>query len=280
MRLCANGYLLIFGAVRGGMPERLRHDTLVGYVAHGDRAAIDFGRDRSGDQPGEFHSARGRTVYLDNKFIAGEVDERYIVSTLRQHMLASGCTIKDKVEDASCVLEIRSGAVGTNRNDLLFGVPATSLPTGMIIGAPASIPEIPFFKRTAQQGVCKIAVFAYERSSGRPLWQSGTRQVASNTKDVWVFGAGPFTRGTIHNGTHLAGEHFQVPLASASGARVATADDVTVSSEMTFPGAAFVRRGSGRQRSVAGGVSRTGGQSIGWRWQPIPGGRYGHQRQW
>jgi hypothetical protein len=172
----------------------------------------------------------GHSIFIDNKFIAGEVDEKYIVSTLRQHMMASGCTIKDKPEDAMCVLEIRSGAVGTNRSDLLFGVPATSLPTGgMLTGIPSTIPEIPLVKRTSQQGVCKIAVFAYDRGSGRPLWQSGTRQVASQTKDIWIFGAGPFTRGTIHDGTHLAGERLAKKKPRGKD------DSVWVAHEILFP---------------------------------------------
>ena len=67
-------------------------------------------------------------------------------------------------------------------------------------------------KRTNQQGVCKIAVFAYDRMSGRPVWQSGNRKVASRAKDIWVMGAGPFQRGTIYDGTAFAGERFAVPL--------------------------------------------------------------------
>lgn len=161
----------------------------------------------------DFASISGHDVYLDARFINAQVDVNYITSTLRQHMLASGCVIKDKPEDAQWVVEVRTGAVGTNRADLLFGLPATNLPTAAA-GLPAtSIPEIPLVKRTAQQGVCKLALYCYDRASGQPIWQSGVRQVASNAKDVWVFGAGPFQRGTIYDGTKFAGERFNVPLA-------------------------------------------------------------------
>lgn len=179
----------------------------------------------------DFHVLNGQTLYLDTKFISGEVDERYLVSTLRQHMIASGCMIRDKPEEATWILEIRSGAIGTNRSDLLFGVPATTLPTGGVLtGIPSAIPEIPLVKRTAQIGVCKIAVFAYDRVSGRPVWQSGTRQLASRTKDVWIFGAGPFTRGTIHDGTVLAGEQL-----AQTKKRNGKADSVWVAHEIQFP---------------------------------------------
>ena len=165
----------------------------------------------------DFSALAGNDVYLENKYISSYVDEKYIISTLRQHMLASGCVIKDKADDSTYVVEIRAGAIGTNRQDLLFGVPQTTLPVGgMMPLAPSSVPEIPLMKRTGQQGVCKIAVFAYDRLSGHPVWQSGTRQVASKAKDTWFFGIGPFQRGTIYDGTKFAGDRFSVPLTKKS----------------------------------------------------------------
>ena len=166
----------------------------------------------------DFSALEGRDVYLDARFIFGSVDDRYIISTLRQHMLASGCVIKDKPDDAVYIVEVRTGAVGTNRNDLLFGTPATQLPSvgGAAPVSGAVIPEIALFKRTSQQGVCKVAVFAYDRITGQPVWQSGTRRVDSKSRDTWVFGAGPFQSGSIYDGTKLSGEKLHVPLADAT----------------------------------------------------------------
>jgi hypothetical protein len=186
----------------------------------------------------DFSALAGRDVYLDARFIFGAVDDRYIISTLRQHMLASGCVVKDKPEDANYILEVRTGAVGTNRNDLLFGTPTTQLPSvGGVTPGGATIPEIALFKRTSQQGVCKIAVFAYDRISGTPVWQSGTRRVDSKSRDAWVFGAGPFQSGSIYEGTKFSGEKFQVPLAK-SGSPVEQSTDqakkVWVAQEILF----------------------------------------------
>jgi len=183
----------------------------------------------------DFGALASRDVYLDTKYMAGTVDEKYIVSTLRQHMLASGCILKERPDEAIYVVEIRTGAVGTNRNDLLFGVPQTQLPTGggVFPVTPASIPEIPLMKRTAQQAVCKIAVFAYDRNSGHPVWQSGNRQIASNAKHLWVFGTGPFQSGTIYEGTKFAGEHLEVPMANLKKSP-SKSDNIWVSHEMVF----------------------------------------------
>ncbi|MEX0679094.1 MAG: DUF6655 family protein [Pirellulales bacterium] len=161
----------------------------------------------------DFNAMVDRSVYLDTRFIAQTLDQNYVTSTLRQHMLASGCIIKDKAEEADYVVEVRTGSLGTNRNDVLLGMPATNIPTaGFTPTGSASIPEIALAKNTNQQAVCKIAVFAYDRISGRPVWQSGNRKVASRAKDSWLLGTGPFQRGSIYEGTAFAGEKLRVPL--------------------------------------------------------------------
>jgi hypothetical protein len=73
-------------------------------------------------------------------------------------------------------------------------------------GLPTNIPEIAVMKKSDQRGVAKIAVFAYNRISGRALWQSGTAEATTHVKDTWVLGTGPFSRGTIRKHTELAGE--------------------------------------------------------------------------
>jgi hypothetical protein len=197
----------------------------------------------------DFSVLEDRNVYLDARFIFGSVDDRYIISTLRQHMLASGCILKEKLEDADFVAEVRTGAVGTNRNDLLFGSPATQLPAmGAAAPVGAAIPEISIFKRTSQQGVCKIAIFAYDRESGQPVWQSGSRRVNSKSRDLWVLGAGPFQSGSIYDGTKLSGEKFRVPISSEpdkTAAKSGAADGrVWVAQEILFEprGSAVVTR--------------------------------------
>ena len=182
----------------------------------------------------DFSALADRSVYLDTRYIITALDQNYVISTLRQHMLASGCIIKDKADDADYVVEVRTGSLGTNRQDLLFGVPATNLPTaGLLPIGSASIPEIALMKRTNQQGVCKLAVFAYDRMSGRPVWQSGNRKIASRAKDTWVLGTGPFQRGTIYDGTAFAGEKLHVPLIGGSNKK--GQPDSSVAQQKVFP---------------------------------------------
>ena len=74
------------------------------------------------------------------------------------------------------------------------------------------VPEIPFVKKTDQRAVAKVAVFAYNRVTGRPVWQSGLAPTESTSKSLWVLGAGPFRRGSIYDGTHFAGDKVRIPL--------------------------------------------------------------------
>jgi hypothetical protein len=165
----------------------------------------------------DFSALNGKTVFLDVQYLDGTVDKGYLISSIRQHLLAHGALLQEERENALYVVEPRSGAIGTDKNSLLVGTPALSLPP-LLPGVPTSIPEIALVKNTDQKGVAKVAVFAYNRVTGRALWQSGTRLAESNLKDMWFFGAGPYSRGTIRPKPQFAGEEIPtIPLPFADG---------------------------------------------------------------
>ena len=136
-----------------------------------------------------FAPLAGQTVYLDDSKLSDVVDKNYIVSTLRQHMLASGCILRDTRDQADFVVEARAGAVGTDRNDLLFGIPATNVPQILPVqGVPAAIPEVPLAKRRDQRGVAKISMFAYQRQTGTAgvaIGPGGSRKLVERRLAVW-----------------------------------------------------------------------------------------------
>jgi hypothetical protein len=156
----------------------------------------------------DFRVLAGKAVYFDHQYLDNAVDRGYLISSIRQHLLANGCLLQEDRTKASYVVEARAGAVGTDRHALLFGVPQMTVPT-LVPGQPSQIPELPFAKKTDQKGVAKIAVFAYNRVTGRPVWQSGVVEAASSAKDAWVLGAGPFQYGTIRERTEFAGQPLQ-----------------------------------------------------------------------
>jgi hypothetical protein len=150
----------------------------------------------------------GQKVFLDDSRLGEVIDRNYLISTLRQHLLANGCQLRDSRDQADFIVEARAGAVGTDRNDLLFGVPSMNVPQVFPLQPVpgAAIPEIPIAKRRDQKGIAKIAVFAYHRETGTPVWQSGLVHQESSSNDVWILGAGPFQRGSIYDGTAFAGK--------------------------------------------------------------------------
>jgi hypothetical protein len=147
----------------------------------------------------DFSPLKDQTVFFDDAKLGEVIDKAYLLSSLRQHLLASGCVLKTNRDEAMYVVEARAGAVGTDNYELLLGVPALQVPqVGLGTPLPSAIPEIPCAKRREQRGVAKVAVFAYRRDTGEPVWQSGLAKNESTAKNVWVFGAGPFRRGTIY----------------------------------------------------------------------------------
>ena len=155
----------------------------------------------------DFQALAAKKVTIDSKAIDGATDNKYLVSVIRQHLLASGASVCD-MDDADYVLELRAGAVGTDRNDLFYGIPSFSLPTGLFGDSTAgttAIPEVAFIKITDQKAVVKVAMFAYNKHTNKAVWQSGSVPAETRINAKWFFGSGPWMKGDLYEGTELAG---------------------------------------------------------------------------
>lgn len=182
----------------------------------------------------DFSPLSGKTVFLDASGIEKEVlDKGYLVSLIKQQVAGAGALLQDDRMRAEFIVDLRSGGLGTDRHSVLVGTPAVQLPS-VVPGLPTNVPEIALMKKSDQRGVAKVAVFAYNRISGRALWQSGTVEATSQVKDTWLFGAGPFSRGSIRKQTELAGEPLPtIPIPFQSGQKPAT--PAGPSSEQFYP---------------------------------------------
>lgn len=150
----------------------------------------------------DFRPLTGVPVFLDTSNVTA-VDQGWVVSSLRQAMLMQGVLLRAKAEQAQWIVEARVGAYGTNEDSWLLGIPQVTVPptlTGMPTG---TIPKIPIAERNRQQGVAKLALFAYDRASGQLVWNSGTMQATANVKDVTIGGVGPIRSDP--NGTEFMG---------------------------------------------------------------------------
>ena len=182
----------------------------------------------------DFRVLAGQPVYLDTQFLSSLktsslVGAHYMESSLRQQLLAAGCLLQESENDAVYIVEPRVGALGTDGHNLTIGIPAShalNSASSLVIDGPSLpiFPEIALVRRENQKAAAKLAVFAYHRETRRPIWQSGIAQAGATSTNTWVMGAGPFQRGTIHDGTEFAGSRFWTPLAQ----RRSTAYDSSV----------------------------------------------------
>ena len=182
--------------------------------------------DRSIDRL-DLSALKGKTVLLDTAYITPDkstdslgmdnyVNSAYIVSTLRQKLITSGCLLKLSAPDADYIVEARVGALGTDALEVTYGIPASNALSTAATLLPAvpmapTIPEIAIGKRNSSMSTSKIVVFAYHRETGKPVWQSGAAVANSDAKDSWLFGAGPFQKGSIYDGTQFAGSRLRFP---------------------------------------------------------------------
>lgn len=182
--------------------------------------------DRSIDQF-DLTALSGKTVYLDSTYITPDkspptggksnyVNSNYIISTLRQKLITSGCLLRPSADAADYIIEARVGALGTDALEVTYGIPASnalSTAATLLSSVPAAptIPEISIGKRNAALSTSKVVLFAYHRETGTPVWQSGAAVARSDAKDSWLFGAGPIQRGTIYGGTQFAGTRLRFP---------------------------------------------------------------------
>jgi hypothetical protein len=165
----------------------------------------------------DFSPMRNKKCYLNASAIQHTTDRDYLATTIRQQLATEGAFLAASEEEAEYIIEVRAGAVGTDRDELLVGIPATTIPA--FPGSPysaTSIPEIPFIKRTKQRGVAKVALFAYNKRTGMPVWTSGNNQGESTARNLWFLGTGPLTRGTIYSEPTFAGSPLPIRILSDS----------------------------------------------------------------
>lgn len=173
----------------------------------------------------DFSTLSNKKVFFDTSYIknikgVGFVNGDYIISSLRQQIVAANCLIQEKKEDADYIIEARVGTLATNGHEVNYGIPASNMlssAASLVPTAPAipTIPEISLAKKNNQIAAAKISVFAYNQKTKERVWQSGVLQAKSTARDTWILGAGPFQRGSIYkDGAQFAGARIEIPIGS------------------------------------------------------------------
>lgn len=152
----------------------------------------------------DFGPLAGVPVFLDSQYLTVPVDQGWLISSIRQSMLDQGVLLRAKPEQAQYIVEARVGTYGTNEHNMLIGISQTTIPA--IAGLPGgTVPEMPMAKRNRQEGVAKLALYAYDRASGQVTWTSGTQMATATAKDVFIGAIGPIQSGSIREGPEFSG---------------------------------------------------------------------------
>lgn len=166
----------------------------------------------------DFRPLAGKRVYLDATYVQAVkgilfVNSDYIISSLRQQIIAAGCLLEEDRKEAELIIEARVGTLGTDGYQVSYGIPASnalSTAASLVAEAPPvpAIPDISFARRESDEASAKIAAFAYDRETRKAVWQSGISRSESNSRDTWVLGVGPFESGSVRDKTRLAGKNL------------------------------------------------------------------------
>jgi hypothetical protein len=150
----------------------------------------------------DFSPLSGQKVYFDTKYVdnvklGAGANVEYVVSSLRQQMLAYDCRLQEKPESADYIVEARVGVLGYDGHEITYGVPGNAAlgTASVLLSNPVPIPALPELslgRRNHQSGAAKIGLFAYDRETREPVWQAGVTKGASEARDLWIFGMGPY----------------------------------------------------------------------------------------
>ena len=138
----------------------------------------------------DFQAFGGRKVYVEEKYLEC-ADKNYVVSSVRHRVLMQGGQIATKPEDAEVIVEVRSGAVGTNSSNSFLGIPQIQIP-GMF-----ATPEIKLVNRVNQTGMAKLGMVAYDAKTHQVLGDGGMSLAKSADNNWYVFGIGPWQNGSV-----------------------------------------------------------------------------------
>ncbi len=169
----------------------------------------------------DFRILCGHTIFIDTRYIEPPkerpnlnlqqwnfVNAPYAISCIRQQVMAAGGKLVDKAEEAEIIVEPRIGTLASDAHQAVIGIPAAnkiSSAAELVPNSPniPAIPELALARRETQNAAAKVAVFAYDRVTREPLWQSGLSLAQSTAKDTWIFGIGPYHRSAVRQGSKL-----------------------------------------------------------------------------
>ncbi len=119
----------------------------------------------------DLSSLNGKKVYVDEEYFES-YDKGYAIGTIRQHISEAGGRLTQTEYNADVIVEIRSGGLGLDTRETLFGIPALAVP--IPFAGPVQTPELALYKSQKADSTAKFALFAYDRPSGKHIHSTGS----------------------------------------------------------------------------------------------------------
>jgi hypothetical protein len=125
---------------------------------------------------------KSTSVYLDASNFEG-TDSKYAVSSIAERVLLVGGRLTSDRSKADMVVAVRSGALSTDSDGFLVGLPAMGVPVPL--AGTLSTPEVALLKRAETRGVAKFAATVYDAKTGALKSVSGASYGFSH-RTHWV----------------------------------------------------------------------------------------------
>lgn len=109
-------------------------------------------------------------VFVDNSYFesSNSSDYKYAIAAIRSYLLEQGAMLTDDKEKAEVIVETRAGALSTDQENTLVGLPEFNLPLPLAT-TPITTPEIALYAADEQRGTAKLAMVAYNAKDGKSI---------------------------------------------------------------------------------------------------------------
>ncbi len=106
-------------------------------------------------------------VFVDSSFFEG-TDSKQAIGAIRNSLLSQGVPLTSERSKADTIVEIRAGALSTDRQSFLVGIPSFSLPMPLSDSS-ITVPELALYGKNTQIGVASFSAVSYDARTGRYL---------------------------------------------------------------------------------------------------------------
>jgi hypothetical protein len=125
-------------------------------------------------------------IFIDTTNFEG-TDSKYAIASIRSHLLQKGAQLTDDKKKADIIVEASAGALSTDRNSFLIGIPQFNIPVPLA-SSPLPFPEIAIYGTDVQKGVAKFAIDSYSAKNGKMVdAQEPQYGFSHNTKKTLLF---------------------------------------------------------------------------------------------